>query len=390
MSAFTATCALTIGSWSIDSAADARTELVALECGSAMGSPLPACRITLYVAPPPKQGLLEQAAGAVAGAAAGAPGLAAGAGGEPPFSIQVRGQSVKHDDPVTISLTSGDVSEQVMKAQVASIASSLEVTRIIGASALQRLAATRVSRSFEGRTVKQIVQELAQQASVTPGEVDDGGTYPYFIVHESRSALAHVLDLARREGMDVYADRDDRLVVHKFAKTSPDHTLHYGIDLLELGLRHDRLTSDRVVAYGESPSSSEGSSSWPWILDDASPMTSEVGEGTRSLALSDAALRTKDAADTAAAAIFGAAKDQAVAGRLTLLGRPDIHVGDAVEIRDVPCREVNGLFKVTAVRHRFSKSRGFITTLGVSGLGGADAVGDLLGSVGGALGSLGL
>ena len=52
--------------------------------------------------------------------------------------------------------------------------------------------------------------------------------------------------------------------------------------------------------------------------------------------------------------------------------------------------ELNGLFKVTSVRHSYSKSRGYLTLVGFSGQGGAkqakSALGQLAGAVAGALG----
>jgi hypothetical protein len=119
-----------------------------------------------------------------------------------------------------------------------------------------------------------------------------------------------------------------------------------------------------------------------------------VGQGVQTLAIQDGAVRTKDAADTAAAARLGAITDQAARGRLTLLGRPTLKLGDAIDIKNVPKTELNGLFKVTSVRHVYTKRAGFLTYVGFSGQGGAAKAGDLLGQLGGALagaaGALGL
>ena len=59
---------LSVAGWSVDSAADPRTELVELDVLRAMNSPAGHCRITAYVRPGGEPGGLEQLAGAAAGA----------------------------------------------------------------------------------------------------------------------------------------------------------------------------------------------------------------------------------------------------------------------------------------------------------------------------------
>jgi hypothetical protein len=125
-------------------------------------------------------------------------------------------------------------------------------------------------------------------------------------------------------------------------------------------------------------------------VKDISPFRSEVGQGAQTLALQDGALRTKDAADAAATAKFGAMQDHAALGRLKILGTPTVKVGDAIALKNVPKPEMSGLFKVTSVRHVYNKRAGYVTYLGFSGQGGAAQAAGLLGQLGGALGALGL
>ena len=47
--------------------------------------------------------------------------------------------------------------------------------------------------------------------------------------------------------------------------------------------------------------------------------------------------------------------------QLKLLGSPQVKLGDAIEIQDAPRPELNGLFKVVAVRHVLNKCDGFVT-----------------------------
>jgi hypothetical protein len=374
---------LSIAGWSVDSSQDPKTELVEIETFASMDSPVNGCRVAVYAPPAPQPSLLQQAIGA----AASALGLGGGGGGaDQGFSIQVRGQRVKFADSISIELTSGDSSDTVMKADVQSIQSSFGLTEIVGTTGMQKLAATRINQVYSNQSLNQIVSDLANQAGADTGTIDNGSTYSYFVVHESRSLLAHIRELAGLEGMDVYFDSSNQLNVTAFQKTSADHTFYFGIDILDLELLHVDAPTAHVMTYGESPASNQGSDTWPWIAKDLSPFRGEAGDGARLLTFGDRALRTKNAAGNFATARLGAIKDHSALGELKLMGKPKVALGDAFEVKNAKQPELNGLFKVTSVRHVFSKTRGFVTQVGFSGQGGAKQAKSALGRLAGALG----
>jgi hypothetical protein len=383
-------CKASIAGWSIDSAADARTELVALDVASSLLSAADHCELTLYAPPPKKKGLLEEAAGAAMGAAAGALGLGGGPAKPPAFSIQVRGNAVKHGDQLAVELKAGDRSGTVATVDVHAIESSLGLTRIDGTTGKGRLSHTRVNQVYQNQSLSQIVQDLASQAQVTTATIDPGGTYSYFVVHESKNVLTHIRELALREGMDVYFDVENKLNVSAFTKSNPDHTFTYGIDILALVAEHHEPPADHVTVYGESPASNQGSTTWYWFAKDLKPFRGDLGTGSRLVPLGDRAIRTKAAADAQAKAKLGAVTDQANAGRLTLLGNPQVKVADAIEIAGAPQPELNGLFKVVSVAHRYAKRHGYVTCVGFTGQGGAKQAGGLLGQAGALAGAIGL
>ena len=73
------------------------------------------------------------------------------------------------------------------------------------------------------------------------------------------------------------------------------------------------------------------------------------------------------------------------------MGNPAVKLGEAIEIKSASKPELNGVFKVTSVRHIYNKREGYITLVGFSGKGGAQAAGGLLGQLAGALaGAVGL
>jgi hypothetical protein len=376
---------LSIGNWAVNSQDDQRTEFITLELNQSIDSSSDTCRVSVYAPPAPRPGLLEQAIGAAAGAL--------GFGGEEgeSFSVQVRGNVVKHGDQLAVELTAGDRSGKVMTADVQSIESSFGQTKIAGATGKRKLAGARVNQVYENQSLSQIVKDLASQAGVETGEIETGATYSYFVAHESRSLLKQIRELAMRDGLDVYFDQDNKLTLKKFDKSSADHTFFYGIDILDLQLSNHQATSDHILVYGESPASNQGSNTWHWLVKDLSPFRSEVGQGANTLAIHDGAVRTKDAADSLATTKFGAIKDRSTRGRLKILGDPQVKLGDAIEIKNAPKPELNGLFKVTSVRHVLNKRDGYLTFIGFSGQGGAQAAGGLLhGLAGNLAGAVGL
>lgn len=354
---------LNVGTWSVNSADDPRTELNRLETSLSLNSPNDTCGISVYA--PPSGSLAGQTT-----QAAGALGLG-GEGGAGTFSVQVRGDEIQYGDPITIELTSGEVSDKVMTAEVASIISSFSQTKITGRTGMQKLANTCLNQVYENQSLRQIVNDLAGQAEVDMGEIETGSTYPYFVVNESKNLLKYIRELAMREGMDLYFDTDNKLTLKKFSKSSADHIFRFGAEILDLQIASHQPAHEHVLASGESPASNQGSDTWHWIAKDLSPFQSEVGQGAKTLAIQDGVLRTKDAADSLATAKLGVIKDSSTWGRLKILGNPRVKLADAIAIRDAQKPELNGLFKVTSVRHVFNKQQGYLTFIGFTRFGSA-------------------
>lgn len=373
---------ISIAGWTVDSSSDARTELVALETFTALNSPANTCRVSVYAMP----GAAAAGAEGLSAAAATASGLAGGAAGSS-VSAQVRGQNVKHADAMTIDLTAGDVSARVMTAEVQAIHLSLGVLTVVGRTGMQRLAGARVNQVYENQSVGPIVRDLAQQAGVQVGQVDDGGTHPYVVAHESKSVLGTIKTLAAREGMDVYFDSDNKLSVRRLDRPGTAYTFRYGIDILDVWLASTQPPVDRVLVHGESPASQRGMDTWHWLARDLGPFRGQSGQGAWTLAVHEGAARTRDAATTAASARLGAIRDTSTVGQLIVLGHPRVKLGDAITIADSPPSGLNGDFKVQAVRHVFNKRTGFVTQIGFSARGGAPSpgaagLGQLLAEVG--------
>ena len=169
---------LTVGGWSVDSANDPKTELLSLETRLAMNSSHDFARVVVYAPPAPQPGLLDQAVGA----ATEALGLG---GGEDSFSVQVRGNPIKHGDVLTVELAAGDRSGKTITTEVQSIESSLGQTIIVGSTGKRKIATSRISQVYENQSLDQIVRDLASQAQIDTGDVASGSTYSYFVCDHS-------------------------------------------------------------------------------------------------------------------------------------------------------------------------------------------------------------
>jgi hypothetical protein len=191
-----------------------------------------------------------------------------------------------------------------------------------------------------------------------------------------------VLDLARREGMDVWFDPENKLTVKKFAKTQADHVLRYGVEILELAVRASDPVATHVLVHGESPASSSGNDTWHWLVSDLGPYRGDKGSGNRVRAVQDGAIRTKAAADAAAAARLGAMAGRATRVRMAVLGRPTLCLGDGIEIQGVPGGASAGVLKLGSVQHIFNSQEGYVTIVGLTAQGDAAAGG--LAAIGGA------
>jgi hypothetical protein len=379
---------LSVAGWSVDSAADPRTELVELDIFRVLNVPGDYCRVTVYAPAAGAAAGLEQLAGAAVSAAGGGAGSALGLGpGASTVAVQLRGQAVAAADAVRVELTSGNISDTVITAEVRAVESTLGVVTLLGRTVIERLAATRLNVVYENQSMDQIVRDLAGQAGVQVGALDPGRRYPYLVVHESRNVFRTLRELALREGMDVAADRSNALTITKSAATTADHVFRYAAEVLDVRLDAGDPTADRVLVHGDSPASTMGNDTWHWLVRDLSPFRGESGSGVRARGLQDGAVRTKDAAATAAAERLGAIRDGATTGTVTVLGNPAVDLGQAIEIQDAPRPELNRLFKVASVRHVFSKHEGFVTVIGFTGHGGAAAAGGgLLGAAAGGSG----
>ena len=212
------------------------------------------------------------------------------------------------------------------------------------------------------------MRSLCQDARVDVDTVDDGITFPDYVIDGRRSFYRHIVDLASLCGFDVYVNTDGKLVFREFTTGRTVHVFEFKKDILDLVVTRAPAFAAAVDAFGESPTGSKGENSWPWLTKDFGGDKGSAGSGAPLLLLERAALRTHDAAQAAADAARTRLRRRTLEGRVVTIGRPQVRLGDAIKLQSAPDARLNTNFQVRSVAHVITKSGGFTTTVGFRSL----------------------
>jgi phage protein D len=233
-----------------------------------------------------------------------------------------------------------------------------------GHSAAAALLQTLVNQTYENKTAGAIVRDLADKAGVDVATAQNGITFPAYVIDARRSVYHHLREIADLCGFDLFINAEGKLVFEKFEGGKTVHVFEYAKHIIELEARQTPPAASRVETFGESRAGRAGDESWAWLTKDFRGTKGTAGSGEPLRLIERSALRTRDAARTAATAAMTAIRRQTLAGRLLILGRPEVKLGDAIKLRGVPDDALNKNFQVRRVTHRITKSSGFTTTIG--------------------------
>lgn len=272
----------------------------------------------------------------------------------------------EREDEVTVEL--GYAGDQaglvlVMTGVVDTAEPGLTTLRLVGYSGAAPLLRGHLDQTFESKTSGEIARDLAQQAGVEVARAEDGIQFPAYVIDSRRSFWQHLRDLADLSGFDLYLDQEGKLVFERFAGGRTAHVLEYGKHILEMDVLRTPALAGRVEAWGESPAGGRGGESWAWLTTDFKGSRGEAGQGPV-LLLERPALRTRVAAHTAAQAALLEIQRRTVRGRLVILGRPQVRLGDSIKLKGLADDSLNTFFQVRRVVHRITKAAGFTTEIG--------------------------
>jgi hypothetical protein len=207
-------------------------------------------------------------------------------------------------------------------------------------------------------------------------------------VDRTLSGYRHLKELADRLGYELYADRDGSAMFHALgpaagldaaggtlgdllgaaglAGVGGGESYAFGQQLLRAAAGRRDVAWGSVEVGGESPMSRQGDTTEHWLTTNDDDYRGSAGDGDPTLLVRDPAARTKDLADRFAAGRLAVAARTAREVAITVLGQPQIDLGDTATTGDVPDAEINGSGYVRALRHRFEDKEGFVTDMRIS------------------------
>ncbi|WP_164013189.1 contractile injection system protein, VgrG/Pvc8 family [Pyxidicoccus trucidator] len=283
-------------------------------------------------------------------------------------------------DATTVSLDAGDGSVTVFTGVVLETRATPDSATVVGTDALAKLARLDVCGAYESTTAGSIVSELVQKAGATAGTIEDGPTFPSYVLHRGPRALRHIQRLAEQCGFDVYTDGKGQVHFVPPADGGPDHTFVYRKQVLRAELRETPPALDGVEVWGEGAASTQGTEKGHWLVADLASVSGKAALGSNGSVqagsagslpreVRDGALRTGDDAATHAKARMTALASRPVRGFIEVLGAPAVKPGDTVQLNDIPKgHPVESLasgkvLRVRGVRHTLSASAGFVTRM---------------------------
>jgi hypothetical protein len=294
------------------------------------------------------------------------------------------------EDDVSLELGHDGDNQTAFTGKVVRLQPALSGVTIFALGKMNDLLNYRSANTYESQSAGAIVQDLIGGAGLEAGKVDDGPDLPRFAIDRRASAFAHVKGLADRLGYELYADRDGKVMFHALGDAAGldaagggllgavagavtallggggSEGYAFGKHLVSGSAQSAPPAWSSVQVGSESPMSSQGDSSAHWLTTEDSDFTGSAGSGDPQLFLLDLAARSKDLADRFAAGRLAVAKRTAHQVSFTVLGRPQVDLGDDLSLSDVPDSVFNGQGYVRAIRHRFSDGAGFVTEFRIS------------------------
>ncbi|HTY90426.1 MAG TPA: hypothetical protein VMC84_04550 [Methanocella sp.] len=268
--------------------------------------------------------------------------------------------AVGSGDAVSIKLGYDDAPVQVFTGTVDAVEPGISSVTVSGFSLAAPLTRMRIHQVYEQQTAGNIVKDLASRLSLSIKTVDDGISFPMYVVDESRTVYSHMRELAVLCGFDLFLTPDGEVMFKNYQAKKPV-TFTYGEDIIEAQVKVLTPQATSVKVFEESPSSTKGSDTAPWLSKKV--MGGVAGSGDEVFIVANPAIRDKDTADSVAAAVLDALMVTLV-GTVKTIGEPEVLLSDTIEIKGMPDARMNDKFEVTRVSHAFNMDEGFTTTFG--------------------------
>ena len=285
-------------------------------------------------------------------------------------------------DPVQVTLDVGDGASPVFSGEVAQVRQRPGAHWVWAHDSMALLARIEVESAYEEVSAGFIVSDLIDQAGAEAGEIEDGPTFPSYVVHRGPRALRHALRLGELVGAELASDGEGKVHFRRPTSGAAAHRLVWAEDLIEIDLGPHAPARDSFAVFGEGAAGTEGAERGHWLPTDLSGVSGEAAAnpggdpdqtgrvaagstGSLVRTVIDGALRAaEDAADVASARAQLLAL-RPLSGHAVGLGNPAIQPGDWVELAGLPGSDGERTVTLRALRviHRLSNQGGLLTRM---------------------------
>jgi phage protein D len=266
--------------------------------------------------------------------------------------------SFEKGDPLQAQLGYKDELQPVFSGLIDNIEHTLSTVRVTALGYAAQLLRLRLNKVYLSQTAGSIVNDLAQEAQLTTGEISDGITLPMYVVDDTTNAYEHIIKLAQRCNFNIYFTEEDELVF-KERGGGENTRLQYGKEIIGVEEFAFSPLYKGAKILGESPSSTRGLDTSHWLTKNE--VKGESGDQTF-LSIEDAIIRDTETAETVARAKMSQISI-AKGAAIEIVGRPDLKLGDTVTLVDAPIPNLGGQLEIRSFEHYLSKTKGFTTSI---------------------------
>src|SRR5574341_576348 len=132
-----------------------------------------------------------------------------------------KASAIKNGDAVTIELGYEGALFKVLTGAVDTVKPAISEMAVSGLSTVSILTGTKVNQVYEKQSAGGIIKDLAGKAGIAFKDVQEGLSFPMYVIDDSKDCYTHMRELARKCGFDLFMTGDGRLVFKKYERQSP-------------------------------------------------------------------------------------------------------------------------------------------------------------------------
>ena len=264
-------------------------------------------------------------------------------------------------DPASLVLDSGEQNETVFTGTIDCIRRTFEDIRVVALNAGSAMARVRPAVTYEKITAGKVIRNLAGDAGVDVGSVDDGADLTLYVADPSRTAWDHVARISAWGGALTRVSKDNKIESNPVNATQAEIALLHGREVLWMQADRFDLAVEGWTVAGEGGA---GSASAPEALRSSTDFFAgnrPRGPGVGQRWKFDPALRTAQAAATAGAALKRQYNRVAHSGQLRAFLQPKLRCGTVLEVQQLPDGFPGGPLWVSQVSHALNSSGSYTT-----------------------------